>query len=210
LCTDAQVLSDVRTWRRERGETAIPVILAGSRHIERQGDEPGENEAVVVFGTGEEAVHRKIAPYVFRDHYRDDGTPSATEIERTEFIGSTSNTLAIHYSGDWSLAVAICKDLLDTAVVRALEDLRVRLILVPACSEKTDLLEHHARQLSRNAQSTVIVANLPTGPEAACAIFATPMKSLDIFTSPMGVLANGPVVCVLEIKPTPQVRVIAI
>lgn len=210
LCADAQVLADVRTWRSQRAETAIPVIVAGSRHIDRHGDEPGENEAVVVFATGEEATHRKIAPYIFRDRIQDDGKPSATDIERREFIGSTSNTIAIHYSGDWSLAVAICKDLLDAAVVRALEDLRVRLVLVPACSEKTDLLEHHARQLGRNAQSTVIVANLPTGPDAVCAIFATPMKTLGIFTSPMDVIAKGPVVCVLEILPTPQVKVIAI
>jgi predicted amidohydrolase len=210
LCADAQVFTRVRAWRAARPTGLIPVIVAGSRHVERADDGPGENEALVIFSTGEETTHRKISPYVFRERVRDDGTPSQEEIERREFIGSRTNALTVHYSGDWSMTVAICKDILEMSVLRALEDLRIRLVLVPACSDKTDLIESHAVQLSKHAQAAVIIANLPITPDGARAVFAMPAKVRGFFVSRSSDLPAPPVICVLDTQATPKIIILEI
>jgi hypothetical protein len=205
LCADDRVLADVRGWRAARSPGEIPVIVAGSRHTSLQGDRPGENEALIIFSSGEEATHRKISPYTLRDRVLDDGSPSVEEIERKEFISSQANALTVHYSGDWSMTVAICKDILETALVRALEDLRVRLVLVPSCSDKTDLMEQHAVQLSLHAQAAVVISNLPMRPDAARAVFAMPSKSNGFFVSRSVDRPSPPVLCLLETKSAPEV-----
>ncbi|MFO0610769.1 MAG: hypothetical protein U0324_46840, partial [Polyangiales bacterium] len=57
--------------------------------------------------------------------------------------------------------VLICRDLLDPAVVSALAELRVRVVLAPAWSHKTEAFAAHAGQLATDAQALTLVANLP-------------------------------------------------
>jgi hypothetical protein len=129
---------------------------------------------------------------VFDDPFDDGGAPSSDPVERTEHLTPTQGEITVHMTGDWSFVTLVCKDLLELPVVRMLEDLRVRLVLVPACTPKTDIFEQRAAALAINAQSIVVIANMGT----PAALFGRPSREqLTLSARPE---APAPVLIVLD------------
>jgi hypothetical protein len=114
-------------------------------------------------------VHRKFTQFEYQD---------GEATRRLEHIDTHDACVTLFWAGSWSFTVLICKDLLEVPVVRVLSDLRVRLALVPALSPKTELLEERASELATNSQAVVLVANTPSDPVAATAIFARPTRQV--------------------------------
>ena len=135
------------------------VVVAGSYHQERA------NEAQVWLRNGGVRKIRKLTPFVLKDDGKD----------YTEDIDTTSS-IKLFYVGDWSLCILICKDFLQREIQRVLIDLKVRLILVPALTQKCDAFHDTVGCLSTFAQSFVVIANNPIFSENTASIFSLPHR----------------------------------
>lgn len=128
----------------ERGEAAI--VVAGSRHETVDGVR--RNRAhVLLGGTALRLSHDKLTQVRLGDSIEDLGDPAPP--------------LRLYQDGPFRLAVAICKDMLDSHVVQLFGDLGVTLLLVPAMSDKTDGFPASAAQLARVSQTLSAFANGP-------------------------------------------------
>jgi predicted amidohydrolase len=197
LSVDAALLDAVRAWY---GAGRRPCLLvAGSHHVEDAPDGGAagplrRNRAVAMLPHGE-VVHHKFARFLFAD---------ADGVQRVEDIDRHPRQITLHLCRDWSFTVLICKDFLDEGVVHLLGELRVRMVLVPAFSEKTQAFEGLAHALTVNAQSTVVVANTPGADDAAVGIFARPTLDRALL---VGSAADHPPPVVLALTDEGDLRV---
>lgn len=148
----------------------LPFVVAGSHHSP-SGVGPGQNEATLFAHGRPIASHRKFRPVIFPDRFDDTG--ATRQVARQEHLRVDESRISVLVTGDWSVAVLICKDVMENAVQDLLRDLAVQLVLVPAMSPKTEDFADLAQQLGRDPQSYTLVAN--TGETVA--IIGTPALS---------------------------------
>jgi predicted amidohydrolase len=159
-------------WGAER--RGLGLLVAGSRHL-TTADGKRVNRATVLLRAGRSFSHDKFTPYEMR---RDDGSTSR------EDIATSSMTVSVHYSEGWSVATLICKDLMDERVASLLAQLRVRLVLAPAFSERTAPFRARLEQLACDAQAIVVVANTPGNPESEGVLVALPVERSSVRSAP--------------------------
>lgn len=155
LSVPHSLLADLETHLSQTRPADRPVIIAGSSHVE---DEHGRwrNRATLLLPGSTRLTHDKFEPFSFMD-WQDDGSP-APMAERLEDI-HRERSLCVYICGRWSFVVLICKDFMTRSIITLLEQLRPRLVLVPALSPKTEPFETHARMLGLHTQAIVLVAN---------------------------------------------------
>jgi predicted amidohydrolase len=176
LCLTLNSVEHVRAWRQAVGGARIPLVIAGSVHLRNEQGEAGTNESLAFLG-GKEVRHSKFRPFIFDDQLADDGeTIMPEKVERTEHLKPATNRFTVHYSGDWSFVVLICKDALDLATQELVRALAVQLVLIPAMSESTHELHDLANLLAADPQAITVIAN--TGPVSA--IFGSPRRTVPV------------------------------
>lgn len=134
----------------------IPFVVAGSHHSPA-GRGPGQNQASLFVRGKAVATHRKFRPVIFPDRLDDDG--GSANVQRHEHLDVEDSRITVLFTGDFSIATLICKDVMDNAVQDMLRELAVQLVLVPAMSPKTEDFADLAQQLGRDPQSFTLVAN---------------------------------------------------
>lgn len=171
LALDESLLAEVAEWHRNT-KHELSLLVCGSVHCERNGKR--RNVTTTLLPDGSRVEHFKFNPF-YLHMGGDDGTPPANY---REDIVTTPSEISIHMCADWSFTTLICKDFLEPGVGRILEDTRVRLVLVPACSPKTTVFAQIAGMLAARSQAIVVVANMANLSEhdPASAIVARPTK----------------------------------
>jgi len=153
------------------------IVLAGTRHLDL-GDGQRRNRATtLIAGVPVELQHDKLIPYRNGDAIEDlhgDGT------------------LHLYQDGQFRLAAAVCKDLLDSDIEQVLERLGVNVLLVPAMSIKTPNFPLAVARLLHTAQTLTVVANCPLVDDDGrslphCSLTARPTaKGLPVLFWPAG------------------------
>lgn len=171
LCLDEDGLAAVAEWHA-RASHDLSILVCGSVHCLRDGEQ--RNVATLILRDGSRVEHFKFNPFYLDLPSVETGKPTSYR----EDIVTTPSVITIHMCADWSFSTLICKDFLEPGVGRILEDARVRLVLVPACSPKTTVFAQTAGMLAARAQSVVVIANMadPSEHDPACAIIARPTK----------------------------------
>jgi hypothetical protein len=101
-------------------------------------------------------------------------------------------TLHLYQDGQFRLAAAVCKDLLDSDIEQVLERLGVNVLLVPAMSIKTPNFPLAVARLLHTAQTLTVVANCPLVDDDGrslphCSLTARPTaKGLPVLFWPAG------------------------
>jgi predicted amidohydrolase len=175
LSVSPGLVDRIRAWHGARRKRPA-ILVAGSHHVETPPRTAGANECVTLLSDGTELRHQKFKPYSFDDPSDDAGRPADPPIERREHLRPSPGEVTIHVAGPWSFVTPICKDLLELPLLRLLEDLRIRLVLVPACTPVTEIFEQRTGALAANAQSFVLVANLATSAEAVSILYGRPTR----------------------------------
>ncbi len=180
LCVTPELVEPIRAHlvrqangqRLAGGEPMPRLVVLGSAHEKRGGKR--WNRSTTLLWSGTALSHCKFEPFSFRDEGDGSARPADERHEDVEHV----RALTVHFSPRWSLAILICRDIMPLAVVNALVDLGVRIVLVPALSAKTDLFEVSARTMTAHAQSIVAVANAADAgnPAAASAIASVPLR----------------------------------
>jgi hypothetical protein len=137
----------------------IPFVIAGSYHTPNTVG-PGDNQATLFVRGRPLATHHKFRPVIFRDRVEDDGARAPKPIARQEHLHASEARITLLASGDWSVAMLICKDAMENAVHDLLRDLAVQLVLIPAMSPKVEDFADLGNLLGRDPQSFTLVANL--------------------------------------------------
>jgi len=183
LSIDASVLQGIRDWWQTNRRT-LSLLVAGSQHIEEGGVR--RNRSVTLLPGRTEIAHDKFSRFYVRRR-----SPDGSAFDRVVEDIARAPAISIHLAGDWSFAVLICKDLMDPTVRNLLEELRVRIVLVPACSPKTQIFEAYGYNLSVSAQAVVVVANTPPEPQPSGVAAA----SVGLFLQPLSgsALEAGPI-----------------
>ena len=172
LCLEEASCRDVHDWLLE--DRRLLVVAAGSAHT--RGDDEGgclRNRCHVFVGGRPIFAHDKNMRFALK---RKDGVKS-------EDIETEPLCVNVVLSGAWSMTTLICKDVLAKPLADLLERLFVKVVLVPACSDRLDDFRGSIHGLVTHAQSVVAVANIAgerpgDGGEddAEIALIAFPMK----------------------------------
>ena len=171
LCLTDELFERLRVHPRL---AEIPLLVAGSRHVEQAA--PGENEAVAFAHGRQIGHHQKFHPFEFDDDLDDSGIKTASRVRRREDIRPRAPRLRLHVSSGWSMVVLICKDAIDRDVGELLRALQVQLVVVPSWSDTTDDYDLLARALAADPQAITLVANLPGAPGVQAALFGRPVR----------------------------------
>jgi hypothetical protein len=186
LCVSKALVAEVRKWFRTSNRQ-ISLLVAGSAHVEFKGKR--FNRGVMFLKDGPEHTHDKMRPFEF-------GNPL-----RSEDISTSPKSVTLRMSGAWSFVSLICKDFITRELANLLVDLRASLVFVSAMTPKTDAFQGFAHQLATEAQSMVLIANIPVTPPAQpteappagsgphenhipYALLALPRKGTDLSLSP--------------------------
>lgn len=156
LSVPKPVLEDIARWL-DRQRT-VELIVAGSRHRKAR-DGRWHNESQILFrGWRQRRRHRKFRPFSFVD------TDGRTRAVRVEDIAVTRPQLRAYLTPSWTVAVLICKDVVQEPAPRMLGDLRANLVLVPALSFKLDAFRAVAGDIASWGQGVALIANAGFGP----------------------------------------------
>ncbi|MCG8424851.1 MAG: hypothetical protein MJE77_43740 [Proteobacteria bacterium] len=153
LSLDEECLEAVKQWHA-RTDHQIAIAVCGSVHTRRHGER--RNVSTTLLQDGTEVEHFKFNPFYVSVPSAKTGRP----INYREDIVTIPAIITINMCGEWSFTTLICKDLLEPGVAEILEQARVSLILVPACSPKTAVFEQIAGALAARAQALVVIGNL--------------------------------------------------
>lgn len=150
----------------DEASDSLRLVVAGSFH-----DDQGtvrRNRACVLAPGREEPFfwHDKINPYVHRSNGR----------RYTEDLQGVDPTIHVCVGESVSLSVVICKDLLQTDILRLLQDLFVRVVLVPSFSGEFDAFRSSVASLVTSNQTFVALANNPAKCGQVAALFAAPRE----------------------------------
>jgi hypothetical protein len=172
LSLDVAGVEAVLAWSQDRGHP-FGLLIPGSVHTAIEEGRQA-NVATLQFGNGDRSTHRKFNPFIL------DLPVEGRREAHTEDISTGDPTLTLHLLGDWSFMVLICKDLLEDGVAPLLQELRARLVLVPARSPRTTDFEAVAAAHAAAVQGMVLIANEadpdPERPGPASAIVARPLR----------------------------------
>ncbi len=170
LSVDADIVAAVQAWF-EHPSRLMSLLVCGSMHAVR--DDQHRNVSTIFLRGGRSLEHFKFNPF-YIPLPTDDGTLA---VHREDIVTHPS-VIRIVVCGAWSFTTLICKDFLEADVDRSLEALAVRMVLVPACSPKTDIFEPIAGILAARNQAVVVIANLAnTGADdPASVIIARPTR----------------------------------
>ncbi|WP_426754770.1 nitrilase-related carbon-nitrogen hydrolase [Myxococcus sp. Y35] len=149
LCLTNALIEVVRKWFRA-STRQLCLLVAGSAHVEVEGRRL--NRSVMFLQGGPEYTHDKMRPFAFGDPLR------------TEDISTSPKRVTLHMSGAWSFVSLICKDFITRELVNLLAELRASLVFVSAMTPKADAFQDFAHQLATQAQSMVLIANIPEVP----------------------------------------------
>jgi len=139
----------------------LPLLVAGSHHVARTGDEPGRNVTTVLARGRVLAEHAKMADFFFRDG----------GVERFEHI-QPGGVITVLVSDQASALVLICKDALRADWQHLTTQLAPRLLLVPSMTSEYSDFSTFAERLARDPQAHTLLANI--GP--ATAVFGRPSR----------------------------------
>lgn len=128
---------------------ALPLVVAGSRHVGATGPRPGQNLSTVLARGRVLAEHAKMSDFAF-----DDG-----DVRRHEHIrpGTTMHVLLGERA---SLLVLVCKDALREDRQVLVGRLAPRLLVIPAMSPECADFLSFADRMARNPQALTVVANI--------------------------------------------------
>jgi hypothetical protein len=137
--------------RGELGHTQL--VVAGSSWVpaELATDAPGDNRATIWPRRGDRYHHFKFSWF----HHKMVGA---------EHIVHRRKRITILAGPRLTCTTLICKDALETWVPGILQELRVRLVLVPSCNPGVAAYRPFAMSVSDLGWTTVVLANIP--PEA--------------------------------------------
>jgi predicted amidohydrolase len=181
MSLDPGGVDDIIQWSKENGHP-FSLLVLGSAHVTGAGG-THTNVSTTLLPNGSRVEHSKWNPFEIPLPRKD----TSELAPHRELITASSPRVRLVLAGAWSFVVLVCKDFLDAGVVTLLEDLRARLVLVPARSPKTADFESGAQQLAAAAQAVVVVANAweSGNPDPAAAIVARPLRAhlLEVFPS---------------------------
>lgn len=156
LSVPKPVLEEMARWL-DRQRT-VELIVAGSRHRKAR-DGRWHNESQILFrGWRQRRRHRKFRPFAFVD------TDGRTRVSRAEDIAVSRPQLRAYLTPSWTVAVLICKDVVQEPAPRMLGDLRANLVMVPALSFKLDAFRAAAGDIASWGQGIALIANAGFGP----------------------------------------------
>ena len=145
------------------------LLIAGSHHSKT--DNSWENGGTVwIAGSRAPVTYIKTQRFKFEDE--EHGLLD-------ECIVQQSPQIHVLVAGSVRLAVLICRDFLKSNVQRALVELGVHLVLVPAMTIKADPFVGFAGSLVTSNQAVVVVSNNPHTPSLHHAVMAAPVSGKD-------------------------------
>ena len=134
--------------------SAFSLVLAGSRHTARAGDEPGQNVATLLAYGKVIAEHAKLS-----DFFLPRTMPPCYEHIRP------GDGIVVLVSERASAVVLICKDAMRADWQNLIAHLAPRLLLIPAMSNEYGDFHAFAERMARDPQAHTFFANI--GPEQA-------------------------------------------
>jgi predicted amidohydrolase len=177
-----------------------PVVVAGSCHMS-DSDGRLRNRTMLLLPDGRRLLlHDKFEEFSFPD--RQDADGSKPTVERFEDI-HRERALRVHVSGTWAWASLICKDAMPRQIGALLAELRLRLVLIPAMSPKTQVFDVNARWLSVHAQAIAVVANAADGETASRAqsvIVSQPVRDESYCSSLLRSEVSPPCLVLIDVK----------
>jgi predicted amidohydrolase len=170
LSVDEDIAIAVERWLTRPGRS-ISLLVCGSMHVERDGQR--RNMSPILLPGGKRVEHLKFGA-------ASQPLPAANGnfLEHHEDVATQPSMITVLMCGDWSFTVLIGQDLVEPGVDRVLELLGVRLVLVPSCSPRSDMLEPIAAAVSTRNRAVVLVGNLTdrAPSEPASAMIARPVR----------------------------------
>lgn len=187
LCLDEECLDAIRQWH-EQTDHQLAIAVCGSVHAMRNGER--RNVCTTLLRDGSDVEHFKFNPFYVSIPSEQTGRP----VNYREDIVTIPAIITINMCGEWSFTTLICKDLLESGVPEILEQARVSLVLVPACSPKTAVFEQIAGALAARAQCLVVIGNLAASSslDPASVIIARPVHTGTIETVRRSEIASLP------------------
>jgi predicted amidohydrolase len=133
-----------------------PIVVAGSAHerINAGGKRSSINESRVYIDGQQVLSHKKIRPLETK-HLGND----TFEQMLHEDLSPTQDSITLLSGEKTRMAVMICADINDSAIVRVLEECGVNLLLVPSLTYKTGAFNGAVCQLASHCQALCVVAN---------------------------------------------------
>lgn len=175
LSVSMELYKRLERWFRSRSG-AVSLVVAGSVHHE---ESDGNRNSAFVLTRTHTWRHDKFAPFEVSEKLAAElGWAPANYLEK---IDQGTTCLRLIFAGMWSLCVLVCKDFLHDQVLATLGRFRVRLVLVPALTQRLDEFEARAGVLASTAQSVVAVANnaifaRPGTADQHHAVFGRPLR----------------------------------
>ncbi len=145
---------------------SIPLVVAGSRHLDVDGGAPGRNLTSVLSSGRLIAEHAKMSDFYFRDG----------DVDRYEHV-RPGTSMQVLLSEQASLLVLICKDALREDWQALVQKLAPRLLMIPAMTREVSDFTSFAERLARNPQAVTVVANIGERP----AIVGRPSRNDAVF-----------------------------
>jgi predicted amidohydrolase len=156
-----------------------PIVVAGSAHerIETGGTRSSINESRVYIEGQHVLSHKKIRP-LETSHI---GNVNLKRLIR-EDLSPTQDTITLLSGEKTRMAVMICADINDGAIVRVLEECGVNLLLVPSLTYKPGAFNGAACLLASHCQALCVMANpildrLKGAPQAPFLVLAAVPRS---------------------------------
>lgn len=170
LCATSSWVAALPAKLAHFGKHAPKVVVAGSVHRKRD-DGRWVNEATVFVHGRRLGTHSKCVP--FKYSVQDAAGGGSTEFE--EHIARGEEIRLYLCNSGLPFSTLICKDFLSEEIVWAFAHLRVKLMLVPAYSEKTDTLVGSGVWLANHAQAVTVIATPPSGGAAHAQLRCRPV-----------------------------------
>lgn len=149
VCLDAAGIRDVAEWAQISARS-IFMAICGTHHTVADGSQ--RNVAFVASRFSPALQQSKVIGMEWKP-------PGASHSLR-EDVENIDTPVVLITAQSWSAIILICRDFIDVSLSRLAADLRISLILVPACSPRTTDFRATAESLASTAQAHVIVANM--------------------------------------------------
>lgn len=164
LSLDSAGCIETAAWVTNEAEH-IALAVCGTHHAEDDG--PRRNEAIIASSVSPMLKQRKLVGVEIKT--------AAGARELREDIEANGTPLLLITSQSWSALVLICRDFIDAELSSLARQLRVSLVIVPACSPRTADFRAGASELASKGQAHVVMANkCAESDESDCALLARP------------------------------------
>lgn len=166
LTLDPDGVEEIATWYRSEG-APLDLLVVGSAHDVEH--ERARNRSRALLASSAELVHDKFRPVEM--------VLPGNVTPLQEAIDTSCPRLRVLVTATTTLAIVICKDLLDPEALDLLVRLRLGILLVPACSPETQAFGVAVQRLAHDSQTLVLVANHTDELSQAAALFGRPLRS---------------------------------